>query len=42
MGQMYDYETCPKCGAGMWNGRCENLDCEYHWHPKDDEDEEND
>ena len=27
----YEYETCPLCGQGMWNGRCENPDCEYHW-----------
>ena len=32
----YEYETCPLCGQGMWNGRCENPDCEYHWNPKDD------
>lgn len=33
----YEYETCPLCGQGMWNGRCENPDCEYHWNPKEDE-----
>lgn len=33
----YEYETCPLCGQGMWNGRCENPDCEYHWNPKGDD-----
>ena len=36
----YEYRECPLCGQGMWNGRCENPDCEYHWHPLDDENEE--
>jgi hypothetical protein len=36
----YEYETCPLCGEGMWNGRCENPDCEYHWHPKEDDEGE--
>lgn len=31
------HTTCPQCGALMWNGRCENLDCTYHWRPKDDD-----
>lgn len=35
----YEYERCPKCGEGMWNGRCENPDCEYHWYPKEDDDD---
>lgn len=35
----YECKRCPKCGELMWNGRCENLDCEYHWYPKDDNDE---
>lgn len=29
---------------GMWNGKCENRDCDYHWNPMDtesDEQEEN-
>lgn len=38
-GGMYDVETCPERGALMWNGRCENLDCIYHWRPKTDEDD---
>lgn len=34
----YEIGRCPKCGELMWNGRCENPDCEYHWHPmKNDE-----
>lgn len=36
----YEYENCPLCGQGMWNGRCENPDCEYHWNPKEEGDEE--
>ena len=24
----------------MWNGQCENLDCKYHWYPKDDDEGE--
>lgn len=39
-GGPYDAETCPGCGALMWNGRCENPDCVYHWQPKTDENEE--
>ena len=35
--QMYDVSTCPLCGQLMWNGRCENIDCKYHWCPKEDE-----
>lgn len=38
--QMYDVTTCPLCGERMWNGRCENLDCRYHWKPYDEEEEE--
>lgn len=34
----YEVGRCPKCGELMWNGRCENPDCKYHWHPmKNDE-----
>lgn len=41
-GGPYYAETCPLCGRLLWNGRCENLDCRYHWNPKnDDEDSEN-
>lgn len=36
----YEYENCPACGCGMWNGQCENPDCEYHWNHKDDEKED--
>ena len=31
---------CPECGSLMWNGQCENTDCEYHWYPMQDEEEE--
>lgn len=30
---LYEVTTCPICGSAMWNGRCENLDCYFHWHP---------
>lgn len=33
-GGPYYAETCPECGALLWNGRCENPDCKYHWNPK--------
>lgn len=33
-------ERCPICGELMWNGRCENFDCEYHWYPKEEDDDE--
>lgn len=36
----YEYRICPKCGEGMWNGQCENPDCEYHWYPLEDNEEE--
>ena len=36
-GGMYYAETCPLCGEPMWNGRCENPDCHYHWCPKEDD-----
>ncbi len=39
-GGPYETTTCPECGNVMWNGRCENTDCEYHWHPAEEEDEE--
>lgn len=40
-GGMYYAEPCPLCGETLWNGCCENPNCEYHWNPKeDDEDEE--
>ena len=31
----YECRECPECGATMWNGRCENTDCHYHWYPFD-------
>lgn len=37
---MYQAEPCPLCGETLWNGKCENPDCHYHWHPKDDEEED--
>ena len=41
-GGPYYAEPCPKCGSTLWNGRCENPDCEYHWHPKEDDDYDDD
>ena len=41
-GGPYYAEPCPFCGQTLWNGRCENRDCFYHWHPKKDGDEEDD
>jgi len=42
-GGLYYAEPCPECGAVMWNGRCENPDCKYHWSPmQDDEDDDDD
>lgn len=38
-GGMYDAKPCPECGSVLWNGRCENSDCHYHWTPMEDEDE---
>jgi hypothetical protein len=37
-GGPYYAETCPACGGILWNGRCEDPDCPYHWDPKEDED----
>ncbi len=34
---MYEVTRCPNCGELMWNGRCENLNCHYHWYPKEDD-----
>jgi len=39
-GGPYQCERCPLCGELMWNGCCENLDCKYHWYPKEDDDDE--
>jgi hypothetical protein len=39
-GGPYECRRCPKCGCLMWNGRCENKECEYHWHPIEDDEEE--
>lgn len=36
-GGPYEVQRCPICGALMWNGRCENVDCYFHWHPKEDD-----
>lgn len=33
----YDVCRCPKCGSLMFNGRCENPDCTYHWYPLDED-----
>lgn len=38
-GGPYYAEPCPECGFTLWNGRCENPDCPYHWNPKDDSNE---
>lgn len=38
-GSLYEVTGyCPLCGNLMWNGKCENPDCPYFWHPKDEED----
>lgn len=39
-GGPYEATTCPECGSTMWNGRCENPDCKYHWQPKEEEGED--
>lgn len=39
-GGPYHAEICPECGSVMWNGRCENPKCDYHWKPKKDDDDE--
>lgn len=36
----YQCGRCPRCGELMWNGYCENIDCEYHWIPVEEEEEE--
>lgn len=36
-GGPYDAQPCPECGGILWNGRCENPECPYHWNPKEDE-----
>lgn len=33
-GGSYEATTCPECG------RCENPDCKYHWHPEEEEGED--
>lgn len=33
----YDVCRCPKCGSLMFNGRCEDLDCTYHWYPLEED-----
>lgn len=37
-GGPYEATRCPLCGEVMWNGVCENRDCEYHWKPFDEND----
>ena len=39
-GGMYDAQPCPICESILWNGKCENPDCHYHWYSKDDDDDE--
>lgn len=39
-GGMYHAEPCPECGSTLWNGRCENTDCVYHWKPREDDDKD--
>ena len=41
-GGMYYAETCPLCGNTLWNGVCENRDCDYHWIPKEDDPDNDD
>jgi len=36
----YEVRRCPKCDSLMWNGKCEDPDCQYHWHPLEEEDED--
>ena len=38
-GGPYQATTCPLCGETMWNGKCENIDCKYHWYPFDEDGE---
>lgn len=38
-GGPYYAEICPLCGSILWNGRCENQDCYFHWHPREDDDD---
>lgn len=37
-GGPYEALICPECGSVMWNGRCENSDCEFN-HPQQEEGE---
>lgn len=39
-GGVYHAEPCPECGSTLWNGRCENRDCVYHWEPREDDDKD--
>lgn len=36
-GGPYEAGICPLCSEVMWNGRCENPDCYFHWHPLGDD-----
>ena len=29
----YEDLRCPRCGAVMVDGRCEDRRCDYHWEP---------
>ena len=39
-GGPYEASACPECGSTMWHGRSENPDCKYHWHPEEEEGED--
>ena len=39
---LYEVKSCPLCGELMWNGKCENRDCKYHWYPLDEKGGDND
>lgn len=40
-GGPYEISNCPICGCLMVNGQCENRDCQLHWYPlREDEEEE--
>ncbi len=39
-GGPYESTTCRACGSVMWNGRCEDPGCERHWHPDEEQEDE--
>ncbi|MFI3254552.1 MAG: hypothetical protein R3Y63_09485 [Eubacteriales bacterium] len=39
-GQIFELGRCPLCGNLTFNGRCEDRDCHHHWHPVDEDDED--